>query len=118
MAAYCQPDGLKYDQRMVKNISIIAFSDPNDILSYAIPPTFADEYMDSRICPRVTNVVLNVAKPISLLGLGEIANPLEAHTGYDHDARVIAMIAHGIGGPDQAAIVDERCSWMQTTKSE
>ena len=62
--AYCRPDGEKFDQRMIGNMSIFAFSDPNDMLSYTIPPKFADEYMDSRICPRITNIILNVAQPM------------------------------------------------------
>ena len=99
-------------------MSIVAFSDPNDILSYAIPPKFADEYMDSRVCSRITNFVLNLAKPISFLGLGEIANPLEGHSGYDHDDRVIAMMAHGTGGADRTEIVAEHYGCMKITKFE
>ncbi len=112
--AYCRPDGEKFEQRMIGNMSIFAFSDPNDMLSYAIPPKFADEYMDSRICPRITNIILNVAQPLSLLGMGEIANPLDAHTAYDYDERVIGVIAHGIGQDASAPIVKDRCTWLET----
>ncbi len=55
---------------MIGNLTVFAFSDPNDLLSYGIPPKFADDYMDSRICPRITNIILNVAQPLSLLGMG------------------------------------------------
>jgi hypothetical protein len=113
---YCRPDGDSYDQRLVGRTSIHAFSDPNDILSYGLPPKFADAYLDSRLCPKITNISINVAKPISLFGLGEVANPAEAHVGYDNDERVIALIAHGIGHEKQAPVSEERCTWLETTE--
>ncbi len=61
---------------------------------------------------------MNVAEPISLFGLGEVANPLEAHVGYDNDERVIAFIAHGIGQQNSARIIDERCTWLETIDEE
>ena len=111
---YCRPDGDLRDQRLIGQLSIYAFSDPNDILSYPIPPNFIDDYIDSRLCPKVTNITLNVAKLISLLGLGEFANPAAAHGDYEHDERVIALIAHGIGGENTADIVKARCAWLET----
>ncbi len=116
IAKYCRPDGELRGQRMLGKLPIYAFSDPNDLLSYPIPPNFADEYLDSRLCPKVTNIAINVAKPISLFGLGEIANPASAHSGYDHDERVIALIAHGFGQENAADIVKERCTWLETTE--
>jgi hypothetical protein len=113
--AHCKPGGALAEERMLQQMPIYAFSDPNDILSYPVPPKFADDYMDSRLCPRITNITLNVAKPISLFGLSEVANPLEAHVGYDDDERVIAFIAHGIGHQDQSQIIEERCTWLETT---
>ncbi len=53
-------------------------------------------------------------RPISLFGLGEIANPAAAHGDYEHDERVIALIAHGIGQENTADIVKERCTWLET----
>ncbi len=114
IARYCRSDGDLRDQRILAQLSIYAFSDPNDILSYPIPPKFADAYLDSRLCPKVTNIAINVAKPISLFGLGEFASPAAAHGDYEHDARVIALIAHGIGQEGTADIVKERCSWLET----
>jgi hypothetical protein len=116
IAKYCRPDGELRSQRILGKLPIYAFSDPNDLLSYPIPPNFADEYLDSRLCPKVTNIAINVAKPISLFGLGEIANPASAHGGYDHDERVIALIAHGFGQENAADIVKERCTWLETTE--
>jgi hypothetical protein len=115
IAKYCRPDGELRDQRILKKLPIYAFSDPNDLLSYPIPPNFADQYLDSRLCPKVTNIAINVAKTISLFGLGEIANPASAHGDYDHDERVIALIAHGFGQENAADIVKERCTWLETT---
>ncbi len=111
--AYCKAGGEFYDQRMFGDLLIQAFSDPNDVLSYALPPKFAHTYLDSRLCPRITNIILNVAHPTSVLGLTEFANPLEAHVGYDHDERVIALMAHGIGHGDEAQIIRDRCDWLE-----
>ncbi len=111
---YCEPQGKFYSQRILSKTPIIAFSDPNDLLSYAIPQKFADTYLDSRLCFEVTNININIAKVFDIFGLGEIANPLEAHVGYDTDDRVVGLIAKGIGGSDTAEIVRERCRWIET----
>jgi hypothetical protein len=111
---YCLPGSPKYDERILERMPIYAFSDPNDMLSYPIPPQFADDYMDSRLCPRFINVTLNVAYPINLFGLSDVANPLSAHVDYDHDERVIALMAHGLGHADQAEIITKRCTWLET----
>ena len=116
IAKYCRPDGELHDQRILGKLPIYAFSDPNDLLSYPIPPKFADEYLDSRLCPKVTNIAINVAQPISLFGLGEFASPGAAHGDYDHDERVIALIAHGFGQENAADIVKERCTWLETVE--
>jgi hypothetical protein len=94
-------------------LRIVAFSDPNDLFSYAIPPKYADENMDSRLCPKITNVVLNVAPVNNLFGIGEIANPLTAHNAYDNDERVIQLIAKGISHDHVDPIVQERCTWLE-----
>ena len=114
--AYCRPDGENYPQRMLSRTLIIAFSDPNDLLSYAIPHDFIDKYLDSRLCFDVTNININVAKVYDAFGLSKLANPLDAHVGYETDDRVIAMIAKGIANKNTAAIVKERCSWLETIK--
>jgi len=113
-AAYCQLEGGKYDQRMLTKTPIIAFSDPNDLLSYAIPHGFVEKYLDSRLCFEVTNIHINVATIFDAFGLGKLANPLDAHVGYDTDDRVIALIAKGIGNNNTAKIVNERCRWVET----
>jgi hypothetical protein len=113
-AAYCQANGEKYNQRMLTKTPIIAFSDPNDLLSYAIPHGFVEKYLDSRLCIDVTNININVATIFDAFGLGKLANPLEAHVGYDTDDRVIALIAKGIGNKNTAKVVNDRCRWVET----
>jgi hypothetical protein len=83
-------------------------------MSYPIPDQFADKFIDSRLCPSVTNVMINVAAVNSLLGLGDVANPLSAHSGYGPDDRVGALIARGAGIPHVAPVVAERCTWRET----
>lgn len=115
IGAYCSPHGSKYRQRIFKGINIVAFSDPNDILSYAIPQDFADRYIDSRICPRVTNVSVNVAPEISAFGLG-IVNPVAAHTDYDNSPKVINLITHGTAGFDDSSVLKEQCHFVLMEK--
>ena len=79
-----------------------------------MPPSFVDSYMDARLCPRLVNVVLNVTDPIGLFGIGQIANPAAAHGDYDNDARVIALIAHGLDTARAAAMREQGCRWLET----
>ena len=111
---YCRVGGDKYSQRMLTKTPIIAFSDPNDLLSYAIPQGFVEKYLDSRLCIDVINININVAFVYDVFGLGKLANPMEAHIGYDMDDRVVALIAKGIGNNETAKIVNERCRWIET----
>jgi hypothetical protein len=112
-ASYCNPNGADYKKRMVSETGIVAFSDPNDLLSYGIPPGFAEKYIDSRLCAKITNVNINVAKIMDAFGLADLANPMEAHVGYDQDDRVIAMIAKGIGHPGLSPVVKQRCEFTK-----
>ena len=111
---YCQMAGAKFNDRMMAKTSIIAFSDPNDLLSYSIPQSFVNKYLDSRLCIDVTNININVAKVYDAFGLGKLANPMEAHIGYDTDDRVIALIAKGIANDKTSAVVQQRCNWIET----
>lgn len=109
----CTASGARYNERLFKETQFVAFSDPNDLFSYAIPPKFMDEYMDSRLCPSLTNVILNIAPITSLLGMGEFANPIKAHTSYDNDERVLGLLTRGIGNDDVDPLVKERCEWLE-----
>jgi hypothetical protein len=116
-ADFCEPGSPLADQRFLKALRMVAFSDPNDIMSYPLPEDWVDQYVDSRLCPKVTNVTINIANVRSLLGLGEIADPLTAHTGYGGDERIGGLLANGAGHEDTAAIVQERCTWFATDES-
>jgi hypothetical protein len=110
---YCLPNGAHYGDRLFKETELIAFSDPNDLLSYPIPDRFVRDHVDSRLCPRQVNVTINIAPVTSLLGVGEFANPMAAHLDYDDDERVIGLITRGIGQPETAPVVKERCTWLE-----
>jgi hypothetical protein len=114
---YCKTGAVNFDKRLLKKLSIVAFSDPNDLLSYAIPPDFADNYIDSRLCTEVVNVSVNVAPIVNLFGLGEIASPMAAHNNYESDPRVIGLITHGIGNNQVSPAVSEGCQWMETVEN-
>jgi hypothetical protein len=111
---YCTSNGALVDQRVLKKLKVYAFSDPNDLLSYPIPPNEIRRYVDSRLCPSVTNISLNVARPIDLFGFGQVANPAAAHSDYDRDERVIEIIAHGVGQEGTTSLLEEGCSWIET----
>ena len=116
-AQYCPAGAPKADQRFFAESHLIAFSDPNDLMSYPIPDLFAERYINSRLCPSTTNVTINVATVSSILGLGTAANPLTAHIGYDADERVGGLIARGAGNAQVAQVVAKRCSWRETDES-
>ena len=112
--AYCTPDGALVKQRALKKLNIYAFNDPNDLLSYPIPPHLAGRYVDSRLCPSVTNISINVSHPIDLFGITQVVNPAAAHDDYDQDERVIEIIARGVGQKSRSPLIEEGCSWMRT----
>ena len=115
-ASYCRPEGANFKKRMVSETDIIAFSDPNDLLSYGIPPGFAEKYIDSRLCAKITNVNINIAKIMDAFGMTDLANPLQAHVGYDTDDRVVALIAKGIGNPRTSPLIKQRCEFTKEVK--
>lgn len=110
---YCQNTGAHWEDRSFKKLNIVAFSDPNDLLSYGIPPRFAREKLDSRICAKITNIEINVTDVVSLFGIGDFANPADAHSGYGNDEQVIRLIAHGIGHNETPVKTKEKCSWVE-----
>ncbi len=109
---YCTAEGTKKKQRVFARSNIIAFSDPNDILSWSVPPGYEDSYMDSRMCPVLVNVIINIAEVKKLLGV-ELAAAGEAHTDYDNDERVIKLIARGMSEDKADPVIKERCQWME-----
>lgn len=113
--AYCSAGGAKTKERVMRKMNIIAFSDPNDILSYPVPMDFTASRIDSRICPSVTNVSLNIASEKNLLDAASFANPLKAHSGYMEDDRVIDLIANGIRRDNITPLIAQRCKWLESS---
>ena len=111
---YCLADGKNFGNRFFKELTIVAFSDPNDIVSYDVPPRFVDEFMDSRLCVNMINVTINIANVVELFGLGTFANPGIAHREYDNDERVVGIISRGLNDQTTADIVKERCNYLET----
>jgi hypothetical protein len=107
--AYCGANAPKIKDRWFKSVSIIAFSDPNDILSYTIPQSFTADFMDSRLCATTTNVVVSMARQVSL-AVTSIASPQVAHTAYDNDDRVLALMTHGLAAANPPPT---GCSWLK-----
>ena len=116
-AMFCGDSAPRSSERFLKSVHLVAFSDPNDVLSYPIPPSWAERYLDSRLCVRVTNVTINIAEVRDLFGFGEFADPLRAHSGYKSDERVQNLIARGAGHANVAPIVVERCTWTETDEA-
>jgi hypothetical protein len=76
---------------------IVAFSDPNDLLSYPIPP-----WLESSNEAHFANVSITVAKTAYYIPTeGWIANPIPAHTGYGIDDQIIHLLLFG-GNADKA----------------
>jgi len=70
--------------------------------------------MDSRLCSEITNVILNVAKVINVLGMGEMANPMKAHNGCQSDERVIGLITKGLGqGENDPPVERKQYTWLE-----
>jgi hypothetical protein len=112
---YCRPNGIHYQDRLANETHIVAFSDPNDFLSYTIPHGYKYKYLDSRMCTEISNISLNIAYVVDVFGFNEFASPLDAHVGYDHDARVISLMAHGLSDHDISPMIKERCEWVEVT---
>jgi len=110
--SYCRTNGKNYSHRAFNKLNIVAFTDPNDLLSYAITQDFVDHYLDSRMCPVVTNIHINVADRITAFGI-EVVNPIAAHGNYDSDERVIELISRGNINFEQNKLLFERCRMIR-----
>jgi hypothetical protein len=74
------------------HLHLVAFTDPNDLLSYPLGNTNVMESGSDQIA--YSDVMISVAHS-ALLDLA--VNPITAHTGHDKDRRVLDLIAHGWG---------------------
>jgi hypothetical protein len=93
---------LRYEQRRKNHIpeaiQIVAFSDPNDVLSYPIPESGVDDLPEElRDQVLFSNVLLTIA---DVWFFGTLADPVKSHTGYAQDPTVIKLI--GCGSRTQA----------------
>ena len=114
---FCGPNAPQANGRFLKRLNMIAFTDPNDILSYPVPQFWARKYLDSRLCTNVRNVTINIAAVRRLPVIGTFADPITAHTGYDSDTRVAQLMASGIGNENTSELVRERCRWVEVDPS-
>jgi hypothetical protein len=73
-------------------LEVVTISDPNDLLSYPLPPEFAQLFDQGQV--RFVNVTTLIA-PRFLSGA--VANPIKAHTGHVDSARVMRMLVDGGG---------------------
>jgi hypothetical protein len=111
----CTPEGDQYDERFFEKLQIVAFSDPNDLFSYAVSPEYANHYIDSRLCPVITNVTIQIAEVRNLfLFTSEVANPLVAHSDYEIDSRVLKMLVSGFGRDHGQEEVKSRCEFIES----
>ena len=111
----CTAEGDKYDERFFEKLQIVAFSDPNDLFSYTVSPGYANRYIDSRLCPAVSNITIQIAQVRNfLLGTSEVANPLAAHSDYEIDSRVLKMLVSGFGQDHGEEEVRERCEFIES----
>jgi hypothetical protein len=113
--SFCTTEGEKYDERFFEKLQIVAFSDPNDLFSYSVSPAYVNRYVDSRLCPVVSNITIQIAQVRSfLLGTSEVANPLVAHSDYEIDSRVLKMLVSGFGKEHGQEAVKERCEFIES----
>lgn len=117
IAAYCTPEGPLYGRRIIARTQLVAFSDPNDLLSYPISDDFVQNGIDSRLCPTVVNMSLNIPHLTRVAGRDVFADPLSAHTRYNEDERVIGLMTGGLGRPETPPAVTERCNWVRVEEA-
>lgn len=77
---------------LVPRIDVLAFSDPNDLLSYRVT---AEQYQSETF--NFTNVPIRLADPILPTSgtWGGFTPPMEAHTNHKFDNRILAMLVCG-----------------------
>lgn len=107
---FCKKGGQYYAKRLFSKLDVVAFSDPNDLLSYAVEPNSVESYLDSQICPVITNVSIQTTDTIDVLGTGQLANPVATHTSYTQDTRILELIAYGLNKNNPPP---EGCRWIK-----
>jgi len=78
-------------------LPIVAFSDPNDLLSFRVPDNWA-EMVTGDVASKISFVnVVTSTTHAAILGIA--VNPGTAHTAYWRDKRVLNALAHGYSCP-------------------
>ncbi len=77
-----------------QRLEVVTISDPNDLLSYAVPKDFADAYQADDI--QFVNVTTLIAERFAL---GTVANPVQAHTGHVGSGKVMKLLVEGVAAP-------------------
>jgi len=115
--AICDESSPRYGERFYEKIQLVAFSDPNDILSYTLQPSYVNQFIDSRLCPSVTNVVINIADVAGIFGK-EFANPMKAHIDYEIDGRVMDLLVGGFSEEYARPEARERCEFIEVVSDK
>jgi len=82
-----RPKSAAQRQPEVLPLHLVAFSDPNDLLSYPL-----DEHSVSGTSIAYSNVMISVQRS-ALLGI--VADPLNAHTGHERSPAVMDLLTYG-----------------------
>ena len=84
-------------------MQVVAFTDPNDLLSYRLDPALLNmEHV------KVANVIVSNAPTL----FGFVSRPDHAHCGYKWNPHVIGTIANGYDGtavPRTAITLEKAC---------
>ena len=88
------PTGVGPEAAPPEPLEIVAFTDPNDLLSYELSRR---NYRLAGEDPHAFETS-NVLYPNATAWLGLFADPLTAHTGYSDDPEVLDLVACGAGG--------------------
>lgn len=91
-AALCARPGF----RRFRQMSVITVNDPNDLLSYRMTEDYKRDYIDWALCPKFTDVTIEVAQPTNIFGLS-FANPGDAHGNYWDDPGLNDILLRGFG---------------------
>lgn len=75
-------------------LEIVAFSDPNDLLSYELR---RENYREAGADPHSFQTA-NILYPNATAWFGLFADPLTAHTGYSSNPEVLDLVVCGAGG--------------------
>lgn len=82
-----RPKSAAQRQPAVLPLHLVAFSDPNDLLSYPL-----DEHSVSGSSIAYSNVIISVQRS-ALLGI--VADPMTAHTGHERSPAVMDLLTYG-----------------------